>query len=128
MKYALWIVQALLAFAFTGSGTLKIITPYAEYVQMQPWAEMFAPWMINGIGTLQILGAIGLILPALTRIRPTLTAWAATGLAVLMIGAVGTHVIRSEWGSLVPPTALTLLAGFVAFGRFRLLPIASRTA
>jgi uncharacterized membrane protein YphA (DoxX/SURF4 family) len=130
MKYALWIIQVLLAFAFIAAGTLKIITPFEEYVAMQPWAAAFssAPWLITIIGILEVAGALGLILPAATRIMPILTPIAGAGLALTMVGAAILHLTRGEFGNLIPNIILMALAIFIAYGRYNLLPITSRQA
>lgn len=129
MKYALWVVQVLAAFAFLGAGVGKLLTPYEAYVQMQPWAEAFASatFLIPIIGVLEVLGAIGLIVPAATRIQPMLTPLAGLGLAVTMLGAALLHVTRAEWESLVPNFILMALVLFVAYGRYKLVPIAPRS-
>ena len=82
--------------------------------------------VVRFIGLVEVLGAIGLILPAITRIQPILTAWAATGLAIAMAGAVILHVIRGEFGFIMPSLILFILSAFVAYGRFKLAPIAAK--
>jgi hypothetical protein len=74
--------------------------------------------LVRFIGTAEILGGIGLIVPALTHIQPWLTPLAASGLAVLMILAVAFHIVRSEWSNLLANVPLLALAVFTAFGRF----------
>ncbi len=129
MKYALWIVQVLLALAFLAAGSMKILTPYESLLESLPWVEVFSaiPWVITIIGIIEVLGAIGLILPALTRILPLLTPLAGAGLALTMVGAAILHASRGEWGNIVPNTVLLLLASFVVYGRYKLLPITSRS-
>ncbi len=130
MKYALWIVQVLLGVAFFGAGFTKIITPYADLLAnpQMAWVESLQPWMIQVIGVLEVAGALGLILPAVTRILPILTPLAGVGLALTMIGAAILHIVRGEFGPLVPNFVLMALALFVAYGRFTLLPILPRGA
>lgn len=129
MKYVLWIIQVLLAIAFLGAGLAKLTTPYDTLIVMQgmEWAGMFPSSIILVIGALEVLGAIGLILPAVTRIMPVLTPAAAAGLALTMVGAAITHATRSEWGNIVPNLLLGGLAAFVAYGRMSLLPIQPRS-
>ena len=78
------------------------------------------------IGLSEIAGAIGLVLPALTRIKPILTAWAAVGLTTIMVLAMIMHAVRGELGALPMNAVLGGMAAFVAWGRFRWAPIAPR--
>lgn len=126
MKYALWIAQGLLAFAFIGAGTMKMITPYEALVTQMTWVSSVPSWMPAFIGLVEVAGGIGVILPALTRIKPWLTPLAAIGLEIVMILAAGLHLMRGEFSMLGGPLVLAALAGFVAYGRLRLKPILSR--
>ena len=110
---ALWIVQGLLAALFLFAGGMKLITPVEVLSVMSPFPGEF----IRFIGICEVLGAVGLILPYALRIMPGLTALAAAGLVVIMIGAtVSTLAIGG--GLLALPTLLFgLLAGLVAYGR-----------
>ena len=110
---ALWIVQGLLAALFLFAGGMKLITPVEVLSAMSPFSGEF----IRFIGVCEVLGAVGLILPYALRILPGLTALAAAGLVVIMIGAtVSTLAIGG--GLLALPTLLFgLLAGLVAYGR-----------
>ena len=110
---ALWIVQGLLAALFLFAGGMKLITPVAVLSVMSPFPGEF----IRFIGVCEVLGAVGLILPYALRILPGLTALAAAGLVVIMIGAtVSTLAIGG--GVLALPTLLFgLLAGLVAYAR-----------
>jgi uncharacterized membrane protein YphA (DoxX/SURF4 family) len=118
MDIALWIVQVLLALAFLAAGALKLTRPKEKLDAQLKWPEDFSLNQIRLIGAAELLGAIGLILPAVTDIVPVLTAWAALGLAVLMAGAVWTHRRREEPQGMAITGALLLLAAFVAWGRF----------
>ncbi len=115
----LWIVQGLLALVFLFAGGMKLITPGEVLSVMSPFPGEF----IRFIGVCEVLGAVGLILPYALRILPGLTALAAAGLVVIMVGAtVSTLAIGG--GTLALPTlVLGLLSGFVALGR---RPSASR--
>ena len=86
MKYALWIAQVLLALAFVSAGAMKLITPDETLTACYPFPALF----IRFIGVCELLGAVGLILPGLLRIRQELTPLAAAGLAIIMAGAVAT--------------------------------------
>jgi hypothetical protein len=119
MTYALWIVQALLAALFLWAGGIKLVLPLEKLTGPVPLPGLF----LRFIGVAEVLGAAGLILPGLLRIRPGLTPLAAAGLVIIMIGAT---VLTLAGGDLVPaliPLAVGLLAAFVTYGRWRLAPL-----
>jgi uncharacterized membrane protein len=117
MNIALWIVAGLLALAFLGAGASKLVTPKKKlYEKGMTYVEDFSDAQIKTIGTLEILGAIGLIAPAFISGATWLVPTAATGLLLTMIGAVVVHIRRKE--QFVSPLVLGLLAAFVAVGRF----------
>lgn len=121
MDIILWIVTGLLALAFLGAGALKVVRSKEQLAASGlAWTEDFSAPMVKTIGTLEILGALGLVLPALTGILPVLVPLAALGLAATMAGAVIVHLRRRE--TFIPPAVLLVLAAFVAIGRF-LVPI-----
>lgn len=124
LAVALWITQGLLALAFGFAGFMKLTRPFAELAAAMPWTEVVGPALTRFIGASELAGALGLILPAVTRIKPNLTPLAAIGLATIMLLAMLFHVSRGE-----PPFANLLLGGlaaFVAWGRFRRAPILAR--
>lgn len=119
MLIALWIITGLLALAFLGAGMMKLFRPRSVLIDSgMPWAADFSAAAIKVIGSLEVVGAIGLVLPLLTSIAPILSPIAAVGLAVLMIGAVVVHARRRE--PVTPPLVLSVLSiaaatlGFVA--------------
>jgi hypothetical protein len=115
---AIWVLQILLAIAFTGAGSGKVLTPKEGLVQNgMAWAEGFSDTTIKLIGVAEVAGAIGLIVPAATGIMPVLTPIAAGALTLVMGGAVVTHVGRGE--SFGPPLVLGLLSALVALMRNR---------
>ncbi|MFT3833975.1 MAG: DoxX family protein [Micropruina sp.] len=117
MNITLWIVAGLLALAFLGAGAMKVTRRKdALAASGLAWTEDFSASTVKTIGTLEILGALGLILPAVTGILPVLVPVAALGLAAIMIGAIVVHLRRHE--TIVPQTVLLVLAAFVAIGRF----------
>jgi len=119
MDVALWIVAGVLAVVMLTSGLAKAVRPREKLVKSgMGWAADFSPNTVKLIGVVEVLGAIGLILPALLDIAPILVPLAATGLAVTMLGAVIVHVRRKEYLAMVPGVVLLLLALFVAWGRF----------
>jgi uncharacterized membrane protein YphA (DoxX/SURF4 family) len=121
MGIALWVVQVLLAAVFLVSGAKKLSQPKEKLLKNWAWVEDFSQPMVSIIGALEVLGAIGLVLPALTGILPWLTPLAALGLVLTMIGAALTHLRRAEYGYIAVPAVLLILAAFVAYGRFFVL-------
>jgi len=116
MNLGLWIVQTLLAALFLFAGGTKLILPIEEMTQQVPMPG----WFLRFIGVAEVFGAIGLILPWLLRIKPTLTPLAATGLALIMIGATVTTAMTGEMAMALLPLSTGILCVFVAYGRRRL--------
>ena len=121
INIAVWIASGLLAAAYLFAGTNKAIRPKDKLVDSLPWAEDFSPATIKFIGIMEILGAIGLILPWLTGIAPVLTPLAATGLVILQALAILVHLRRGEAKVIPVNLILLLLALFVAIVRFTAL-------
>jgi len=122
MGIALWVVQVLVAAAFLVSGATKLSQPKEKLVKNMAWVEDFSQPTVRIIGALEVLGAIGIVLPALTGILPWLAPLAALGLALTMIGAALTHLRRTEYGNIAMNAVLLILVAFVAYGRFFVLP------
>ena len=122
MSIALWVVQVLLAAAFLVSGATKLSQPKEKLVKNWAWVEEFSQPTLRIIGVLEVLGAIGIVLPALTGILPWLTPLAALGLVLTMIGAALTHLRRAEYANIAVNAVLLILAALVAYGRFFVLP------
>ena len=118
MNIVLWVVQVVLALVFLSAGVIKLVRRKENLRSQMGWVEDFPAWAVKGIGALELLGAGGLILPALLHIAVVLTPLAAAGLAIVMIGAVVTHLRRRETGHLLGPLALAILAAIVAVLRF----------
>lgn len=119
MNVVLWVIAALLALAFVMAGLMKITGNREEMITNTPYVEDFPQGGIKAIGVAEVLGAIGLIVPAATGIAPVLVPVAATGLALLMVGAVVVHLRRGDgFAAAVPSLVLGLLAAVVAWGRF----------
>ncbi len=112
MNIALWIIQVLLALLFLFAGAMKFIMPVEEMTKQMPVA--IPGLFLHFIGVCEVLGGLGLILPMLLRIKPWLTPIAAAGLVILMIGIAAA----------IPALVTGLLATFVAYGRWRLVPTA----
>jgi uncharacterized membrane protein YphA (DoxX/SURF4 family) len=119
VNVVLWIVAGLLAVAFLAAGLMKLTQPKKKLADSgMGWTEDFSDGAVKGIGALEVLGAVGLILPAALGIVPVLVPIAATGLALLMLGAAVTHARRKESTNIVVNIVLLALAAFVAWGRF----------
>jgi uncharacterized membrane protein YphA (DoxX/SURF4 family) len=121
MDIALWIAQALLAIAFLGTGLTRLRDDRLTYARARPpmtsYAEDLSDRTYKTIGVLEVLGAIGLVLPRLLGLAPVLTPLAALGFVGLMIGAIVTHLRRGERQLIIFNIALMLLALFVFWGR-----------
>jgi uncharacterized membrane protein YphA (DoxX/SURF4 family) len=118
MNIVLWIIAGLLAAAFLAAGTMKLSQPKEKLSAGMPWTDDFSAGAIKGIGALELLAAIGLVLPAALDIVPVLVPLAALGLVLVMAGAMVTHARRKENQMIVVNLALAALAGIVAWGRF----------
>jgi putative oxidoreductase len=126
LHFSLWGVQILLALAFTSGGVVKSTQPIAELAAKLVWPGAMPEALVRFIGVSELLGGLGLILPAATRIKPVLTPLAGVGLAIIMLFAAIFHVVRGEFGALPINFALGALAAFVAWGRWKKAPIAPR--
>ena len=119
MNITLWIIAGLLAVAFAGAGAMKLAQPRTKLAASgMPWVEDFSDAQVKGIGALELLGALGLILPAALGIAEILTPLAAAGLVLVMVGAIVVHLRRGESKLIGAPLVLALLALFVAIMRF----------
>ena len=124
MDIALWTVAGLLAVTFLASGAQKLAQPRQRLVASgMGWAEDLTAGTVKGIGALEVLAAVGLILPALAGIAPILVPLAAVGLVLLMAGAFIIHVGRHEAHGVVVTLVLLALAAFVVWGRFGPQPL-----
>lgn len=126
LRTTLWVLQILLAVVFAASGILKISSPIAELEKMLPWVHDAPALMVRFIGIAELAGAIGLILPAATRISPILTPFASLSLTVVMTLAVLFHLTRKEFGEVPLPLVLGVLSGLVTWGRLHPAKIHSR--
>ena len=117
MNVVLWVLAGVLAVAFLAAGVTKLTQPKAKLAATMAWVEDFSPATVKAIGALEVLAAIGLILPAALDVVPVLVPLAAVGLA-LMAGAAITHARRKEFPMIAINLVLLVLAGVVAWGRF----------
>jgi len=124
MNILLWTLQVLLAVAFFAHGGMMVFPPAAIAEQMNAtlprWCQLF-------IGISEILAAVGLTLPGLTRIQPWWVPAAAVGLMIVMVSATVFHVMRGEISSAITTAVLLLMSTFVAYMRWRVAPIPSRS-
>jgi uncharacterized membrane protein YphA (DoxX/SURF4 family) len=125
MNIALWILQVVLAMMFLWHGWLFVFPP-PELLEVMD--ALLAGWFRVFLGVAEILAAIGLILPSLTRIQPWLTPLAAAGLMIVMLSATILHLSRGETSTVVTTTVLFVLVSVVAYMRWKVKPITSRDA
>jgi hypothetical protein len=126
LHFALWGVQILLALAFGMAGVMKTTTPVDELMKTLPWVAQL-PHLVRFIGASEFLGAVGLILPSALRIMPRLSGVAGAALTLVMVLAVGFHVMQGDaFSNMVPSLVLGTLCAFVAWGRLSAAPIAPR--
>lgn len=124
MNILLWVLQVLLAAAFLAHGWL-FLSPPAHLVEVMN--ASFAPAIRIFLGVAEVLAAIGLTLPGITRILPWLISCAAAGVMIIMIGATIFHALRGEVGSAMTTAVLLVVATFVAYMRWKVKPILPRT-
>jgi len=118
MNLILWIAQGVLAAVFLFSGGMKFVMSIEDMTQQMPMPG----WLLHFIGMCEVLGALGMILPWLTRMRPGLTPLAAAGLVIIMIGATVTTLTTGNMATALIPLVVGVLAAFVAYGRWRQMP------
>lgn len=125
MNIGLWAVQVILGLMFTGIGLWKAFTAIPDLAAALPWVADW-PRLVRFIGITELLGGIGLILPAATGIRPKLTGLAGVGLTVVMVLAAGFHLSRGEAVAVPVNVVIGGLAAFVGWGRLVRAPIKGR--
>lgn len=118
MNILLWIVAGVLAAMFLLAGAMKVGTPKEKLLGTMKWAKTWPEPRLKALGAVEVLGAIGLILPRALNIAAVLTPLAAVGCAVVMIGAVVTHIRMKDYKGTGMPGVLLVLAIVVAAGRF----------
>jgi uncharacterized membrane protein YphA (DoxX/SURF4 family) len=118
MNLTLWIIQVLLAIVFAVTGTAKITQPRMALAGRMHWVTDATDAQVKGIGLLEVLAAIGLVVPPVLHIATFLTPLAAVGVVLLMIGATITHLRLGERQTLPVNVVLLVLAALVALARF----------
>jgi len=124
----LWALQLMWGFFFAGSGFGKVLlyddALYRAAPRAVAWYAAVPQPLIVFIGVCEVLGGVGLILPAMTRVKPKLTPLAAAGLTLTMILAAGFHLTRGEYVLVPANLVLAAVSVFVAAGRWNLRRIA----
>jgi uncharacterized membrane protein YphA (DoxX/SURF4 family) len=118
MNVLLWTVAGLLALMFATAGLMKMAMPKEKLVNTMEWAKPVPRPRLRALGAVELLGAIGLIVPRALNVAPVLTPLAAVGLAIVMIGATIVHTRMKDYTGLAMPVVLLILAVVVAAGRF----------
>jgi len=121
----LWIAQVFIALCLLMGAVMKFM-PIEKISLMMPWTGQLPSLVVRLLGTIDLLGALGLVLPALLRIKPHLVVWAALGTIALMFSAVIFHISRGEGSVIGFNLFLIVLSAFVAWGRAKKIPIASK--
>jgi uncharacterized membrane protein YphA (DoxX/SURF4 family) len=125
MNIILWIAQCILAAIFLMAGVMKSTTPIEQLSAQLPWVKDF-PQLERFIGISELLGGIGLLLPSILRIKPILTPFAALGIIAIMLLASAYHISKGEFSAVGFTLTITIIAAFVAWGRFKKAPILPR--
>lgn len=123
LNIILWVLQCLLAAIYLMTGFTKLTMPMDKLVTMIFWTKDVPALLVRFIGISELSGALGLLLPAIFRIKPKLTPIAAAGLATIMLFATVFHISRGEIQSIGITIVLGSVAAFVAWGRFRKVPV-----
>ena len=124
MNVLLWVIQVLLALLFLFAGGVKLIMPLAAMAK-----QIGLPaWFLRFIAVCEVTGALGLLLPGITRIRTGLTSLAASGLVIIMAGATWISATKVSLRSALVPFVVGVLAACVAYARTRLAPLRQKTA
>jgi uncharacterized membrane protein len=118
VSVVIWVVQALLGLVFVFTGSAKLTQPREKLLRRMAFVEDFSGGTLKFIGAVEVLGGLGLILPAWTGIAPILTPVAATGLMIVMVLAATVHARRKELSMLPVNVVMFALAAVVAWGRF----------
>ena len=127
MNVILWVIQVLLTLMFLFAGGMKLVVPFDVLQKMGSPNQIMLPGLLmKFIGLCEVLGALGLILPGLLRIRPGLTPLAAFGLVIIMIGAVAFTIAGDGVVMAINPLVTLILTAFVGYGRWRLAPHRAR--
>lgn len=127
INIALWVLQALLGLMFLMAGAMKTAQPIETLAESLPWVSSTPVALVRFIGISELLGALGLLLPSLLRIKPFLTVWAAIGLAVVMLLAAIFHGLKGEFAAIGINVVFMAMFAFIAWGRSKKVPIPAKS-
>ena len=122
----LWIAQILLSLCLSWAGIVKLFQPVEQLKMMWPWTGEVSQVFVKLIGIIDLLGALGLLIPPLFRFKPVLTPIAAIGIILLMITASIFHICRGESSQIGFNIVVAVISAFVVYGRLKLVPIQSK--
>lgn len=117
MNTLLWLVQLLLALTFLAFGLLHLLRPRDKLLQVTPWVEDYPQTLVKAVGALELMGALGVVLPSALGTAPGVVVASAVGLGLISLGGVVVHLLRSERDRVALPAVLLVAAVFVAWGR-----------
>ncbi|GAB5539489.1 MAG: DoxX family protein [Salibacteraceae bacterium] len=123
INIGLWVAQAILGAMFIMAGSMKVLQSAEALAEALPWVSSTPIALVKFIGISELLGGLGLILPSLLRIKPSLTVLAAGGLVVVMVLASVFHASRGEFSAIGMNVVLAGIAAFIAWGRSKKAPI-----
>lgn len=123
----LWIAQIILSITLIWAAFVKLVQPIEQLKAMWPWTGEVSPALVRFTGVIDLLGALGVLLPSLFRFKPILAPLAAGGIVLLMISASVFHIYRGEASQIGFNIVFGLIAVFVAYGRFKIIPIKSKS-
>ena len=121
----LWVAQVTLAVLFIAGAIMKF-QPIETISAMMPWTGQVPIWVVRLLGLIDLLAAVGLILPSMLRIKPQLTTWAALSIITLMFSAIVFHVSRGEASAIGVNIISAIIALFIVWGRLKKAPITAR--
>ncbi|HEY6880547.1 MAG TPA: DoxX family protein [Polyangiales bacterium] len=123
LHFSTWVAQDLLAFFFTVTASLKLLLDDDRLVEIMAWTESLPRVAVRGFGVIELLGAIAVAAPAVTRAPQRIVGYAALGFLTLMASAMIIHIARGEYRMVALNLAVGMLAAFVAWGRLLHSPI-----
>ena len=123
LNVVLWVFQVILALMFGMAGIMKGTASFSDLAIKVPWTVDVPHALTRFIASCEFLGSLGLLLPSITKIKPWLTPLAAAGISTIMILAIGFHVSRGEYQNTLVNIILGSAAAFIAWGRFKKVPL-----
>jgi uncharacterized membrane protein YphA (DoxX/SURF4 family) len=128
LNIGLWGAQVFIAVSFCAAGVMKLAMPIDQLAGMWPWTGELPATFVRLLGAIDFAGGAGVLLPALTRIKPGLTVLAALGCIALQVCAFAFHASRGEFDALPVNVVFFAVSAFIFWGRWKKLPIQGRTA